>query len=105
MALRQTIELVDDLDESVIEDGRPQTFSLNGTAYEIDRSPDNAEALRDALAPFIQAGRRVSRSSSRSKHRPAQDLNAIREWAHGNGYDVSDRGRIAAHIVAAYRSA
>lgn len=104
MAVRQTIELVDDLDGSVIEDEGPQTFTLNGSAYEIDLSPDDAEALRDALAPLIQADRRVSRSS-RSKPRPAQDLNAIREWARGNGYDVSDRGRIAADIVAACRSA
>ena len=33
------------------------------------------------------------------------DPSAVREWARGNGYRVSSRGRIAAEVVAAYGAA
>lgn len=107
MAQRRIVELIDDLDDTTIEDGGTQTFSLNGSTYEIDLSSDNLEKLREALAPFITAGRRVRSSTpraSRAKARSAEDLNAVREWARANGYTVSDRGRVAADIVAAYRA-
>jgi len=107
MAQRRIVELVDDLDETLIEDGGTQTFALDGKAYEIDLTSANAEKLRDALSPFIAAGRRIhqtptQKSSSRAGGRPREDLNAIRQWARENGYTVSDRGRVAADIVAAY---
>lgn len=106
MAQRRIVELIDDLDETLIEDGGTQTFTLNGTAYEIDLTSANAEKLRAALAPFIAAGRRVRQTpTQRSSSRPNEDLNAIRQWARENGHTVSDRGRIAADIVAAYRAA
>jgi len=34
-------------------------FGLDGVTYEIDLSDDNAAALRDELARYIGAGRRV----------------------------------------------
>lgn len=111
MAQRRIVELIDDLDETTIEDGGTTTFALNGTTYEIDLSAANLERLRDALSPFIQAGRRVRPGSAkksapgRSSKQSNTDLNAIRTWARNNGYTVSDRGRIAAPIIEAYRSA
>lgn len=103
VAQRRIVEIVDDLDGTTIEDGGgTQSFSLNGTTYEIELSTANLEKLRVALAPFIEAGRRVS--SPRRKRRRARDLDAIREWARANGFEVSDRGRVAAGIVAAYES-
>jgi hypothetical protein len=36
--------------------------------------------------------------------RDREQLNAIRDWARGQGYDVRDRGRIPAHIEEAYNS-
>ncbi|WP_314094866.1 Lsr2 family protein [Microbacterium foliorum] len=109
-AQRRIVELIDDLDETVIEDGGTQSFALNGTAYEIDLTSTNAEKLKDALAPFIAAGRRVrqapnQRPTPRSAGRSTEDLNAIRQWARDTGYTVSDRGRIAADIVTAYSQA
>ncbi|MBT2474878.1 Lsr2 family protein [Microbacterium sp. ISL-103] len=110
MAQRRIIELIDDLDETIITDGGTHAFSLDGAAYEIDLSSANAAKLHDALAPFITAGRRTgrapsNRTPSRSRSRSTGDLNAIRSWARDNGYTVSDRGRIAANIVAAYNEA
>lgn len=102
MAQRRIVELIDDLDDTTIEDGGTQTFSLNGTTYEIDLTAANADKLREALAPFIAAGRRVRRVPTSSSRATPKDLNAIRAWSRENGYTVSDRGRIFADIVAAY---
>lgn len=109
MAQRRIVELIDDLDETTIEDGGTFTFGLNGAAYEIDLSVANQQKLREALDPFIKAGRRVrpvkSRGSSPVAPPSADERDAIRTWARQNGYVVSDRGRIAADIVDAYRQA
>lgn len=109
MAQRRIVELIDDLDQTTIDDGGTLKFTLNGAAYEIDLTTANQQKLRDALAPFIKAGRRVrppaSRRSSGGVSPTAYERDAIRTWARQNGYSVSDRGRIAADIVAAYRAA
>ncbi|MFJ2543041.1 Lsr2 family protein [Microbacterium sp. NPDC087589] len=112
MAQRRIVEFIDDLDQTTIEDGGTLTFALNETVYEIDLSSANEDKLREALAPFIKAGRRVRpirsrRTSSVKSSAPpsADERRAIRVWARDNGYSVSDRGRIAADIVAAYREA
>ncbi|WP_294981886.1 Lsr2 family protein, partial [uncultured Microbacterium sp.] len=62
MARKIVHQLVDDLDGTVLEvgDGETVLFSLDGTAYEIDLTTDNAAALRDALAPYVAAARSVS---------------------------------------------
>lgn len=111
MARKIITQLVDDIDGTTLEaeDGETMLFSLDGTAYEIDLSSANATTLRDALAPYVKAGRRVSSSQSRVQSRPARatrgETSAIREWASSNGYTVSSRGRIPENVVAAYRAA
>ena len=64
MARRIVHQLVDDLDGTLLEVGEGETvlFSLDGAAYEIDLTDANAAALRDALAPYISAGRSISRT-------------------------------------------
>ena len=87
------------------------SFSLNGTAYEIDLSNDNAEALRTALEPYISAARRSSasrgpaRTNARKSGTGASETAEIREWALANGHEVSSRGRIPANVIEAYRAA
>ncbi len=84
------------------------TFGLDGTAYEIDLSDDNAQRLREALQPFVAAARPVApaRRQRRPQGRNSGDSPAlVREWAKANGYDISGRGRIPAAVVAAYRAA
>ncbi|GAA1851466.1 Lsr2 family protein [Microbacterium koreense] len=113
MARRIVHQLIDDLDGTVLDVGEGETvlFSLDGVAYEIDLTDANAARLRDALAPFVTAGRSISSpratgASSRSRGGSGKkDLTAIREWATQNGYNVSDRGRVAASIVEAYEAA
>ncbi len=113
MARRIVHQLVDDIDGSVLEVGEGETvhFSLNGTSYEIDLNAKHAEELQKALEPYISAGRRSgSASSTRSttaKKRPARnpEVASIRAWAKENGYTLSERGRIPAPVLEAYRAA
>ncbi len=105
MAQKVQVVLVDDVDGGVADE--TVTFSLDGVAYEIDLSTDNAAKLRDAFAPWVGAGRRVggraARSSRRASARSAGGKNTeIRDWARANGYTVSDRGRIPAEVKAAF---
>lgn len=114
MARKIVHQLVDDIDGTVLEVGEGETvhFSLDGNAYEIDLTSSHAKELRDALAPFVSAGRRTQRAgrasgrSSGGKRSAANpEVAAIRAWASDNGYKVSERGRIPADIVDAYRAA
>lgn len=113
MARRIVHQLVDDIDGSLLESGEGETvnFSLNGAAYEIDLNSTHAEELRAALAPYIQAGRRATAggaarsATTRRRSSGSSDTAAIREWAKANGHKVSERGRISADVMAAYRAA
>jgi len=112
---KTTIQLFDDLSGDVISEGNGRTveFSLDGDAFEIDLSDHNISALREALAPYIAAGRAAGRGRApRAANRSAsasglssEQLAAVRSWAAENGYPVSDRGRIAASIREAYDAA
>jgi len=109
---RVTTQLVDDLDGTVIDDeGVTIEFGLDGRRYEIDLSRANADRLKEALAPYVRAGREVGRTSSSrprsagSRRRGSDDLAAIREWANSNGYSVGLRGRIPNDVHEAYRAA
>lgn len=107
MAQRVQIILDDDIDGG--EAAETVTFGLDGVTYEIDLNERNASSLRDALAPYVGAGRRVAgrRAANTSTRRSggSQDLSKIREWARANGHEVSDRGRISQKVRDAYAKA
>ncbi|KQX66243.1 Lsr2 family protein [Angustibacter sp. Root456] len=112
MAQKVQVVLIDDIDGGDADE--TVTFALDGVSYEIDLNTDNAAKLRDALAVWVGNARRVSgrassgRSTSRSSGRRSagsEDTAAIREWAKGNGYQVSERGRISAEVREAYAKA
>jgi hypothetical protein len=115
VATQTTVTLVDDIDGS--DAAETVEFALDGASYEIDLTEKNAKKLRDALANYVAHARHVGagssarRSSGRRGARAAQvrnsreQLQAIREWARKQGYEVSDRGRIAAGIVEAFEDA
>ncbi|WP_433319891.1 histone-like nucleoid-structuring protein Lsr2 [Micromonospora sp. CA-269861] len=114
MARKVITVLTDDLDGGKAD--RTVEFSLDGVAYTIDVSDENAGVLRKALDPYINAGRRIGRGpseSARSVRRPGRPTGAgmdreqnraIREWAVKNGYKISERGRIPVEVVEAYKS-
>ncbi len=109
MAQKVQVVLVDDVDGGSADE--TVSFSLDGVAYEIDLTSDNAAKLRDSLAPWVGHARRVggrSRGTSGPRRaggggRSSAGKNTeIREWARANGYSVSDRGRIPAEVKAAF---
>ncbi len=107
MARKVQILLEDDINGG--EAAETVQFSLDGRAYEIDLSKDNAQALRDAFAPWIAAGRRAG-GARPAEARPraarrSQDTADIRAWAAENGIPVSSRGRISADLRARYEAA
>lgn len=116
MAQQVLVQLVDDLDGTSSPDVSTVLFGLDGVQYEIDLSEANAQRLRDQLADYVGAARRVGGRLKRgTKPHPAgattRDTNSsseagrIREWAQQNGYELAGRGRIPKHIVTAYREA
>lgn len=104
MVQRIMVILEDDLDGSKATE--TVQFGLDGVAYEVDVNDEHAARLRDVLAPWVRAARRVSgrKQQTRTSTR-REDLNEIRVWARENGYEVSDRGRVAQTIVRAYDTA
>lgn len=71
MAQRTITTLVDDLDGTDLERGSGETirFGVDGRTYEIDLSDDNAQALREALQPYTEAGRRIVPTRPRGRRR------------------------------------
>ncbi|SFW82971.1 histone-like nucleoid-structuring protein Lsr2 [Amycolatopsis australiensis] len=113
MAQRVHVEMVDDLDGS--EASQTVPFSLDGVTYEIDLSEANAAALRDELARYVAAARRIggrkvrlatgqSLSGSSSSSTDRERNRQIREWAQANGYEVAERGRLSSEIIAGFEA-
>lgn len=111
MAQKIVTTLVDDLDGAELKqgEGKTITFSLEGSAYEIDLSEKNEKALRSALEPYLNAARSVSRtnatSSAGSPRSNKQELSAARSWLRSKGHDVSDRGRVPGALLEQFRAA
>ena len=114
MARRVITVLTDDLDGG--EADRTVEFALDGISYTIDLSEANVGKLRSALDPYLAVASRVGRGGADRRGagdrrgpagggtRSDRDQNrAIREWAAKNGYEVSERGRIPASVVEAFR--
>jgi hypothetical protein len=109
MAQRVQVLLTDDLDGTDIPAGKGETiiFALDGKTYEIDLTTRNSNALRKALAPYLDAARPVKNSRGRQVRRTqvGADTRTIKEWARANGYQVADRGRIPNEVREAFEAA
>ena len=111
MAQRVNVVLVDDLDGS--DAVETVSFALDGVDYEIDLSEQHAGELRNALALYIGHGRRTggrrrkspSGGSAKSPAAGGPSPSEIRAWARENGWDVPERGRVAADVREAYAAA
>lgn len=101
MAQRVVVTLSDDIDGGAAEE--TVTFGLDGKSYEIDLTSANASKLRDALAPYVEAGRKRSRSGKTYRRTSvAPDPAAVRAWARSNGMEVPPRGRIPKKVYEAF---
>lgn len=113
MARKVITVLTDDLDGGKAD--RTVEFGLDGVAYTIDLSDENAGVLRKALDPYLSAGRRIGRGTAETGRAPRrasgtgagmdrEQNRAIREWAAKNGFQISERGRIPVEVVEAYKN-
>jgi hypothetical protein len=107
MAQKIQTLFIDDIDGGEA-DGTVR-FGLDGADYEIDLSVKHSDELRDALREYISHARKVGasrRAAARSGRKPSSaDTVAIRAWAKENGFDIKERGRVPASVVASYREA
>jgi Lsr2 len=104
MAQRVVVTLFDDIDGG--EAAETVTFGLDGKIYEIDLSASNADKLRDGLAPYVDAGRRQSRSGKAFRTTAvAPDPATVRAWARSHGMEVPPRGRIPKKVYEAFAAA
>jgi hypothetical protein len=106
MAQRMEIQFTDDLDGGPAD--TTITFAVDGTAYEIDLSAAHAEELRQAIAPFVAAARKVgstARRAAKAARANGPSPSAVREWAKAEGIKVSDRGRVPSELIVKFREA
>ena len=110
MAQKIQTLFIDDLDGSEA-DGTVR-FGLDGTDYEIDLNTGHAQALREALEPYVSVARRPGGGGARKPARSARKASAsepntteVREWAKAQGIEVKDRGRVPAELVVKFRAA
>jgi Lsr2 len=104
MASKTSVEILDDIDGS--SDAGTVAFGFEGINYEVDLAKKNRAKLEKALAPFIEAGRKVSaqprRGSRRGTSASSVDRSEVRAWAKAEGLKVSERGRISAAVMEKY---
>ena len=106
MAQKVTVNLVDDID------GTPAAetiqFGFGGRALEIDLSAANAKQMRETFGYYAdharEAGTTAQRGTRRRTKTSREHTRQVRDWAREQGHELSDRGRIPAHIAAEYEA-
>ena len=89
--------------------------TINSEADQYDLNEEHAAELREALALYVGHARRVGGRRKRAQSGGAASRNGdrgsgptpaeIRAWARENGWDVPERGRVAAEVREAYEAA
>lgn len=113
MAKKTIARYFSDISGDAIEAESPTiTFSIDGTTYEIDLTDSEQNAFHEAVAPYVSAARKVSRSQARGQSRSRNTANSsgtspkeIRSWAESQGIAMPARGRIPGAVVEAYNAA
>jgi hypothetical protein len=105
MAQKIQTLFIDDIDGG--EAAGSVRFGLDGTDYEIDLSAAHNDELRKALEKYVAHARKVGGTARRSPRGRSGattiDTAKVRGWARENGYDIKDRGRVPADLIAKYR--
>lgn len=120
MAQKVVVSLVSDLSGlEHTEDAPVDTvgFGLDGVGYELELTETEQARLRELLAPYIAAARRLGRSpvtkarrrrratgasASTAPRSDREQARAMRQWARRHGLAVSERGRVPGHVRDAY---
>lgn len=112
MTQKISYDLVDDIDGGKAVE--TLSFAIDGQTYEIDLGKRNADRLRATLSPYVEAGRRMVKTTGRlgrprlvvQRHVDVgADPRAVRAWAKANRIDVPERGRIPGAVLDQYRAA
>ena len=108
MAQKIQTLFIDDIDGGEAEG--TVRFGLDGAEYEIDLSGRHTNELRAALDTYVAHARKVGSTARRTAGRSGRkasntDTVAVRSWARENGYDIKERGRVPADLVARYHEA
>jgi hypothetical protein len=111
VAQRVSVTYACDYDDKEIPDGQQRsiTFGLDGQEYEIDLCAKHSEKFADMVGRYAEHARRGTVKAGGTKRRRRTAANRqrsaeIRAWAKKTGIEVSDRGRIPAHVVAGFES-
>jgi hypothetical protein len=106
MARKTLVQMIDDVDGSVIKEGQGESieFGIGGNQYRIDLNLKHANELHEQLAFWIEHAEKIS-GAAPAPARGKVDLQDIRAWARENGHEVSARGRISQEVQAAYEAA
>lgn len=85
-----------------LETGVP--FSIGDQHYEIDLCEGHKQAMRQNIAVFLDLARQVAAPLPAVRHKRRTTAHRrrtaeIREWAKGQGIEMSDRGRIPASVI------
>jgi len=120
MGQRIEVVLTCDLHDGDVPAEETVTFAVEGTTYAFELCDEHLQEFRGALARYVGAARRADqpRRSRRRATEPATgsarrgpgrrtsaELAEIRSWARGQGFKVSDRGRISTDVREAYDAA
>ncbi|MGO8882137.1 MAG: histone-like nucleoid-structuring protein Lsr2 [Streptosporangiaceae bacterium] len=110
MAQRTVVTVVCDLPhDGEVEGKETVSFSIDGTAFEIDLCTAHAKELHDKVGAYADHARRASGAGGRRRKArtgPGRERSSeIRAWARDRGHKVSERGRIPASIIREYEAA
>ena len=108
MAVREIVELLDDLDGSTASE--TVEFAVDGVSYEIDLNEVHCDEFRNALAGYVSHGRKIGRnhagghSGAKASRGRSDDAKQARAFAVKHGLPVNQRGRVSEEILQAWRA-
>jgi hypothetical protein len=126
--MAQRIVVTDDITGD--EGAEPFVFVVDGDAYQIDLTDKSKGMFLDAVRMYIDAATPVTLPEDQPRHRRArtgkpgrtggagggldttgmtqkearEHTQAVREWGRAHGFQCTDRGRVPAEIVEAWRN-
>lgn len=103
MARQISVQLISDLSGDLIPEDAGETvnFAIDGTAFEMDLTHEEAQTMRELFAEYSSKARRIGKATTggRSKSPASTDeAKRIRAWAEENGIEVNARGRISTEL-------
>jgi hypothetical protein len=90
------------------KDTQTRVLSLDGKALEIDLCGKDGRGLDKVAGKFVPHARKVTRRAIAPGRRTTSDRQRsadIREWAKGQGFKISDRGRIPESVEREFAAA